>query len=304
MAQQQRKALRREELRRFLKAARMRISPTDFSLPSYGRRRSPGLRREEVASLAGMSVTWYTWFEQGREVQLSVDMLERLAFTLRLTEQERSFLYALAQHRPPPLTEVPTSAVAATENKVPPGVQHLLDNLSLPAQVLTEDWTVIGWNQLVARAFRDYAKLPPEARNLFRILLFDERYQRDLEKYRIMVKRLTARFKWDYSQAHHPEAFEALITEAMQRSRLFCEFWHDTNIIHYFEDVHSVEVPEIGQITLRHTSYIIEQSPGQRLMLFVPTDKKSTENLHRLSCSVVPGHLPCEEPAHVESLPR
>jgi len=285
MAQQQRKTLRREELRRFLKAARMRISPSEFSLPSYGRRRSPGLRREEVASLAGMSVTWYTWFEQGREVQLSVDMLERLAATLRLSEHERSFLYALAQHRPPPLSDGLTPAAAATHMRVPPGVQHLLDNLSLPAQVLTEDWTVIGWNQLVVRAFRDYSALALEARNLFRILLFDERYQRDAEQYRQMVKRLTARFKWDYSHAHCPKAFEVLIREAMQRSRLFCEFWHDAEIIHYFEDVHSVNVPGIGHITLQHTSYIIEQAPGQRLMLFVPTDETSAHHLRQLSRS-------------------
>jgi len=284
MAQQQRKTLRREELRRFLKAARMRISPSEFSLPSYGRRRSPGLRREEVASLAGMSVTWYTWFEQGREVQLSVDMLERLASTLRLTEHERSFLYALAQHRPPPLTEISAPTASAQNDTVPPGVQHLLDHLALPAQVLTEDWTVIGWNQLVVRAFRDYAALAPEARNLFRILLFDERYQQDPAQYRSMVKRLTARFKWDYSRAHCPQAFEALIAEAMQRSRLFCEFWHDAQIIHYFEDIHSVNVPGVGNITLQHTSYIIEQSPGQRLMLFVPTDDTSAANLRKLSC--------------------
>lgn len=91
----------REELSRFLKAARAKLAPSEVGLPPGERRRTRGLRREEVATLAGMSVTWYTWFEQGREVQLSAPMLERLSRTLRLNPNEREFLFALAQHRPP-----------------------------------------------------------------------------------------------------------------------------------------------------------------------------------------------------------
>src|SRR3954466_15196821 len=121
----------REELSRFLKSARARLSPTDVGLPAGERRRTQGLRREEVATLAGMSVTWYTWFEQGREVRLSAPMIERLSTTLRLDKNEREFLFALAQHRPPPLT-------AMADEQVHPGTQHLLDSLSIPALVIVE----------------------------------------------------------------------------------------------------------------------------------------------------------------------
>src|SRR3954465_4912314 len=107
----------REELSRFLKSARARLSPTDVGLPAGERRRAQGLRREEVASLSGMSVTWYTWFEQGREVHLSAQMLERLSVALRLNAQEREYLFALAQHRPPPLT-------IAADTEVRPAIQH------------------------------------------------------------------------------------------------------------------------------------------------------------------------------------
>src|SRR4029434_7941841 len=93
---------RREDLASFLKVSRARISPSDVGLPPCARRRAEGLRREEVASLTGMSVSWYTWFEQGRDVQLSAHMLERLSKTLRLSADEREFLFALAQGRPPP----------------------------------------------------------------------------------------------------------------------------------------------------------------------------------------------------------
>jgi len=98
----------REELTRFLKAARAKLSPADVGLPCGTRRRTTGLRREEVAALAGMSVTWYTWFEQGREVRLSAPMIERLSATLRLDKNEREFLFALAQCRrhPAPLRHI------------------------------------------------------------------------------------------------------------------------------------------------------------------------------------------------------
>src|SRR6478609_2272284 len=108
----------REELTRFLKASRARIAPADVGLPTGERRRAQGLRREEVATLSGMSVTWYTWFEQGREVHLSAQMLERLSAALRLSAEEREYLFALAQHRPPPLA-------VSTDAEVRPAIQHM-----------------------------------------------------------------------------------------------------------------------------------------------------------------------------------
>jgi transcriptional regulator with XRE-family HTH domain len=268
----------REELSRFLKAARARLSPTDVGLPPGERRRTKGLRREELAALAGMSVTWYTWFEQGRDVHLSVPMLERLGRTLRLDTNEREFLFALAQHRPPPLE---TQMV----EEIRPATQHLLDSLSIPALVIVEDWTVIGWNRLIARAFRDYSKLPRSERNLFRILMLSERYRSDPEHYREMARRLTARFKWDYSRTTKPEIFEAIIAEMMDQSELFREVWQEPEILPYFEHVNMADMPGVGQITFQHTSYAIEGSPGQRLILFAPIDQVSAKRLGKLAAA-------------------
>lgn len=266
----------REELTRFLKSARARITPQEVGLPVGERRRAQGLRREEVATLSGMSVTWYTWFEQGRDVQLSATMLERLSRTLKLSAQEREFLFALAQHRPPPLALPPDEVIR-------PSTQHLMDSLSIPAQVITDDWTVIGWNALVTRVFRDYAQLPPGERNLFKILLLDERYRTDPERYRSMVKRITARFKWDYSRTTRVELFDRLIAEMLEASPEFAEFWHESEIVAHFEDIHDADVPGVGRITLQHTSYAIEEAPSQRLMLFAPVDAESAERLRRLA---------------------
>jgi len=271
------KAHQQEELTRFLRGARARLKPQDVGLPSGERRRAQGLRREEVATLSGMSVTWYTWFEQGRDVQLSAAMLERLSTTLRLSPQQREFMFALAQHRPPPLSLPP-------DDEIHPVLQHLLDALSIPAQVITEDWTVIGWNRHVLRLFRDYERLPdPADRNLFKILLSDDRYRADPKEYRTMARKVTARFKWDYSRTTRIHVFEALITDMLERSALFRELWYESDVASHLQGVHSVDVPALGRITLQHSSYTVEDATGQRLMLFAPLDCESAIRLAELN---------------------
>jgi hypothetical protein len=222
-----------------------------------------------------MSVTWYTWFEQGRDVQLSAAMIERLGRALRLEPQEREFLFALAQHRPPPL-------VGHIDEVVRPSTQSLMDSLSIPALVIVEDWTVVGWNALVTRLFRDYAPLPREERNLFRILLLSPQYRLDADRYREMAKRLVARFKWDYSRTSQPQVFDALIAELREASEIFREYWEAADIRSHFEDVNSATLPDVGEIAFHHTSYAIEEVPGQRLILFAPADAASAEKLRRL----------------------
>lgn len=265
----------REELSRFLKAARAKLLPEEVGLPSGERRRTRGLRREEVAALAGMSVTWYTWFEQGREVQLSAPMLERLSLTLRLTPNGREFLFALAQRRPPPLAMRPDETIHMD-------TQHLMDSLSIPALVIVEDWTVIGWNQLVLRIFRDYTQLPRGERNLFRILLLHPRYRADPDKFREMARRIIARFKWDYSRTSQPGVFETIIADLMEQSEIFRQYWQESDIMAHFEDTNIADIPELGEIMFRHTSYGIEEAPGQRLLLFAPLDTVSAQRLAKV----------------------
>lgn len=267
---------RREELSRFLKAARGRIEPERVGLPAGERRRVPGLRREEVAALAGMSITWYTWFEQGREVQLSASMLERLSSALALDMQEREYLFTLAQHRPPPLTLEP-------DDTIHPSTQQMLDSVGIPALVITDYWLVVGWNELVTVLFRDYGQLSAEQRNLFRILLTGEYYRRDPEQYRDIVRRLTARLKWDYSRAKHPEYFEALIAEMSEISEVFAECWKDAEVVSHFEGPNSVEFVGVGKISFLHTSYAVERSPSQRLVLFVPMTVEDAEKMARVA---------------------
>src|SRR5512138_2696773 len=146
--------IQKQQLTDFLKSARARLSPADLGLPDPSRRRTPGLRREDVAALAGVSVTWYTWLEQGRQIRVSAEVLERICSTLRLSPDEREYLFALVQHRPAP-------RVTLRPDEVSPAITRMLTALAVPAIVMTARWDVIAWNRLSSMVFRDYDKLPP-----------------------------------------------------------------------------------------------------------------------------------------------
>ena len=141
-------AARRTELAAFLRASRERISPEDVGLPPGSRRRTAGLRREELAQLAGVGVTWYTWLEQGRPINASVQVLDAVATTLRLDQVERAHLFRLA--------DLPGAAAAAAdcgECPLPPEVQLILDAIKFPACVLSERFDLIAWNEMYAALF-------------------------------------------------------------------------------------------------------------------------------------------------------
>jgi len=254
----------RRQLIEFLKGCRARLTPTQVGLPDTNRRRTPGLRREDVAALAGVSVTWYTWLEQGRDIQVSADVLERISTTLRMSPDEREYLFALVQHRPAPPTATRTESVSPT-------LLRMLDTLALPAMILTRRWDVIAWNRLIA-IIRDYDALPPERRNLLRILLVeDEVYRKDPVLYEATARRLLAKFRVDYSQAHGDPAFEELIAELTAACPIFTRLWGLADVVGTHDAV--VTHPRGHGVTFEHTSYVPEGSPNLRLIIFTPANQ-------------------------------
>jgi transcription regulator MmyB-like protein len=205
-------------------------------------------------------------------VQLSAHMLEKLSCTLRLSADEREFLFALAQGRPPPLAEV-------RDDDVGGDVRQLLEYLNVPAMLMLPDWTVIGWNRLTARVLRDWGELPPGERNLFKILLLDKKYQENEELFRTEARRCVARFKWDYSRAVDVVSFEAIIAEMNEKSAVFREFWPESAIRSCYDSVNAEYHDDIGWIAFRQTSFTLEQAPNQRLVLFAPFDADSQAKL-------------------------
>src|SRR3954453_1641081 len=152
--------IRRQELSNFLRTRRARISPTVAGLTAVSRRRTPGLRREEVAHLAGISVTWYTWLEQKRPISVSRGTLDNLARVLQLDPIERTQLFQLALRQP----VVDSASQHAT---VSPRFQRMLDhNASMPSFVIGRRWDVLAWNQAAQAFFFDFEQVPAEERNL------------------------------------------------------------------------------------------------------------------------------------------
>ena len=260
----------RRHLIDFLKGCRARLSPGQVGLPDTNRRRTPGLRREDVAALAGVSVTWYTWLEQGRSIQVSADVLERICSTLRMSADEREYLFALVQHRPAP-------RVPLRSDEVSPTTARMLAALAVPAIVMTARWDVIAWNDLT-KLFRDYAALPRDRRNLLRILLVeDESYQRDLVQYEAMARRVLSKFRVDYSQSPDNAAFDELIGELQARSSMFRRLWNSPEVTSRSEGVG--HYPHLGGVSFTHSSYVPEGSPTLRLVIYVPHDEISAKKV-------------------------
>ena len=265
---------RKKQLSEFLKSCRARVTPADVGLPDADRRRTPGLRREDVAALAGVSVTWYTWLEQGRDIQVSAGVLERISSTLQLSQDEREYLFALVQHRPAPPLDW-------RDAEVSPALRRLLDRLGVPAIVMTARWDVVAWNRLSTQVIRDYDKFPPEGRNLLRILLVeDNAYMKEPEVFEAMARRVLSKFRVDYSQYTGDADFEGLIAELERDSETFRRLWNSPEVVGRSEAI--VRHPQVGGVTLEHTSYVPEGSPWLRLVMFAPYDDESAAKLEKL----------------------
>jgi transcriptional regulator with XRE-family HTH domain len=265
---------RKSQLSEFLRSCRARLAPSAVGLPERSRRRTPGLRREDVAALAGVSVTWYTWLEQGRDIQVSAEVLERISETLQLSPTEREYLFALVQNRPPPQK-------GWSDAKVSAAVQRMINTLHVPAIVMTARWDVIAWNPLAVAVFRDYDNIPVDRRNLLKILLFDEAiYEPDSASYLEMAQRILAKFRVDYSQFSDELEFEQLISELDEKSETFRRLWNSPEVSGYSEGL--VDYPQLGGLKLEHTSYVPEGMPGLRLVVYAPHDQETADKLERL----------------------
>lgn len=266
----------RAQLSEFLRSCRARLAPGEVGLSAGGRRRTPGLRREDVAALAGLSPTWYTWLEQGRDVRASERVLENLSRVLRLSPEERDYLFLLAQRRPAPI-------LPPSEEVVPDTVKRTLDALNVPAEVITPRWDVVYWNAMVTRCFRDYGALPPDRRNLVRILMTSPEYQEDMEEYEQLARRITAKLRVDYSQAGVDPAFDALIKEVSEASPVFRQMWGSSEVRGRSEGLNRLRHPLLGGITFEHTSYVVEGAPSLRVVIFAPHDPESARKVAELA---------------------
>ncbi|MGD2168320.1 MAG: helix-turn-helix transcriptional regulator [Gammaproteobacteria bacterium] len=260
----------RELLISFLKDRRARIKPADLGLPDAARRRTPGLRREDVAAIAGVSVTWYTWLEQGRDIRVSEQVLEKIATALRLDSDERDYLFMLTQHR------LPAPAPADEHyHDVGETLRRMIDSLGIPAIVTTERWDVLYWNSLVTAVIRDYRQFEPAERNLLKILFINEADRLSRKDFEAMAHRVVPKFRVDFSQSAAPEAFEDLVDELSQASSLFKQLWDYPDLATRSVGVHTLDHEKHGPLQFEHSSYVPEGSPHLRVIIYAPWNEGS-----------------------------
>lgn len=257
----------------YLRARRARIAP---AAETAGRRRTPGLRREEVAARAGVSVTWYTWLEQGRGGPPSAEVLERLARALELDGAGREMLFLLAQQRPPP---VRPRAPAAP----PAALQAVLDALvASPALVKTPTWDVVAWNAAAAAVLTDYAALGPGERNALRLLFGEPAVRERLPDWEQVARFAVGVFRVDVARMGGSAEADALAAELQATSADFRRMWADHEARGNGHGVKRLNHPIAGPINLHHAAFTVDGTDGLNMVVYTPAseaDRRKVEGL-------------------------
>ena len=270
---------RKTQVRELLRAARARIDPLEVGLCCAGRRRAPGLRREDVAVLAGVSVKWYTWLEQGRDLNFSTALLERVATTLRLTPSEHAYLLELVHTR---ATMIRPCARALTAS-----LSRMIQFTPVPALAMTLRWDVVSWNALTARVFRNYDAIPEGKRNLLRIVLTDEKYQSDASTYDDMARNLIAEFREDFGKCARDPSFAELIAELYSVAPGFERIWKNVELTSV-QRGSLIHHDELGDLYFDRISYVPQHSPLLRILMFVPAEPRTARVVAALPNTVAP----------------
>jgi transcriptional regulator with XRE-family HTH domain len=239
-------------------------------LPGGGRRRTPGLRREEVAQLADVGTTWYTWLEQGRDVRASMEVLEAIASALRLTPAERTHLILLGRGEQAPPRRAPAERVSPTLRRV---VENLGAN---PAYILGQRWDYLAWNRAASALLGDFGAVPKPERNHVWLTFMDPARRELFPDWARSIRLLVARFRAD--SAHHvgDPSFEELIAALRASSPEFCKLWKRHEVAGTGVGRKQVEHPIAGSMVFEHAVFNPAEAPEQRLVLYTPLPEEDT----------------------------
>lgn len=254
----------RNQLSEFLTRHRKKLTPVDVGLPATERRRTPGLRREEVAVLAGVGLTWYTWFEQGRAIKVSEKFLLSVASALKLDDVECSHLFLLAHRRPPP----PEAHQWAS---VTPGIQQLLDDLPRPAYVQNLRWDVVAWNAAADALFELGAK-SREDRNLLRMTFADPEMRRRLCTWHDDTPGLLAQFRHDVAIAPDDPTMLALIGEMKMLSANFRREWDTPGNAVAQRGIGSVVNAKGQQQNFHHETLVVDEHRHLKMVVYFESE--------------------------------
>jgi len=259
----------------YLKDRRAKLDPAAFGIP-LTRRRTPGLRREEVAQRANVSATWYTWLEQGRGGAPSADVLDRIARAMMLTDVEREHLYLLGLGRPP---EVRYQAPEG----ITPRLQRLLDTLEFsPALVRTATWDIVAWNRAAEAVLTDYSRLATAERNILRMMFLDPRVRAAQADWQSVARFVVAAFRADAARAGAAKNVQALVEELCRLSPEFAAMWRDNDVRTHGDGLKTLRHPVAGPIALEYSAFAVDGRPDLSMVVYNPATQADAKLIKSL----------------------
>jgi transcriptional regulator with XRE-family HTH domain len=285
---------RRREVATFLRMRRARLKPDEVGLPPGGRRRTPGLRREEVAALAGVSTEWYTWLEQARDVRASADVLERIAGALRLEPSASRHLLTLAGYGTQVNGDAPSRAAG-----VSPHLQRLLDRLDpYPAWVYGERWDVLAWNRGACVVYGDFAAMQGLERNMLAVYFLNPAMRRMLVDWPRLAPGIVAKVRSIYARYVDDPWYHEIIDLLCERCPEFAILWKDHEVYPYQDGVKAFDHPEAGRLTFDFSVLDIRDERFANLSLVTYVPQPATGTYERMERLVAAGQrllMECEE---------
>ncbi|HEY4274686.1 MAG TPA: helix-turn-helix transcriptional regulator [Rhizomicrobium sp.] len=259
----------------YLKDRRAKLDPTAFGFAPM-RRRTPGLRREEVAQRANVSATWYIWLEQGRGGAPSADVLDRIARAMLLTDVEREHLFLLGLGRPP---EVRYHAPEG----ITPRLQRLLDTLDhSPAFIRTATWDVIAWNKAAAAVLTDYSTLADGQRNVLRMMFRDSRVRAAQSNWHSVARYVVASFRADVARAGAARNVQSLVDELCATSPEFAAMWRDNDVQGHSDGVKVLHHPAAGKLSMEFSGFAVDGRPDLTMVIYNPATPQDAEKIRAL----------------------
>ncbi|GAB7538918.1 helix-turn-helix transcriptional regulator [Burkholderia sp. 3C] len=261
----------------FIRAHRERLTPEAVGLPPGPRRRTPGLRREEVAQLCGVSPTWYTWIEQGRQVSASADALARIAVALRLSRAERAYLFELAAQRDPAEPELATA-------DVPDTLVAAVRLVAAPAYVLDRQWNALAWNEPAAALFTGWLDQPGDLgngggqdRNLLRFTFMSPAARTLIVDWDTRARRLVAEFRADSIRHLNDAPTRTLIDSLVAGSEAFAHYWASQDVVEREGGERAFDHPRDGRVVYQQTTLKPAHREDLKFVMLIPGMPSATE---------------------------
>jgi transcriptional regulator with XRE-family HTH domain len=259
----------------YLKDRRAKLDPAAFGLSSE-RRRTPGLRREEVAQRANISPTWYTWLEQGRGGAPSADVLDRISRALMLTDVEREHLFLLGLGRPPEVRY-------RKDEGVTPRLQRVLDALEpSPAVIRTATWDVVAWNRAATVMMIDFGSLPQEQRNILRLIFLNPRVRAVHYDWESVARLVVGAFRVDAARTGAAAEVEPLVDELCRLSPEFKAMWRDNEVRSFGEAVKHIRHPILGPIAIEYSAFAVDGRPDLGMVVYNPATPADADRIRSL----------------------